>query len=46
MQPLPTTYALIPAAVRYDWSHNPLGNLYNKAELPTVPFRTDDWSAF
>lgn len=32
-----------PAAVRYDWSHNPLGNLYNKADLPTVPFRTDDW---
>jgi sialate O-acetylesterase len=32
-----------PAAVRYDWAHNPQGNLYNKADLPTTPFRTDDW---
>jgi sialate O-acetylesterase len=32
-----------PAAVRYDWSHNPEGNLYNNAKLPAVPFRTDDW---
>src|SRR5665213_684957 len=32
-----------PAAVRYDWANNPEGNLYNKANLPTVPFRTDDW---
>jgi sialate O-acetylesterase len=33
-----------PAAVRYDWAHNPQGNLYNKADLPAVPFRTDDWA--
>ena len=32
-----------PVAVRYDWAHNPQGNLYNKAGLPAVPFRTDDW---
>ncbi|MDB5334168.1 MAG: Sialic acid-specific 9-O-acetylesterase [Phycisphaerales bacterium] len=32
-----------PAAVRYDWAHNPQGNLYNKADLPAVPFRTDNW---
>jgi sialate O-acetylesterase len=30
-----------PTAVRYDWGNNPSGNLYNKAELPAVPFRTD-----
>jgi sialate O-acetylesterase len=34
-----------PAAVRYDWANNPQGNLYNKAGLPTVPFRTADWPA-
>jgi sialate O-acetylesterase len=32
-----------PVAVRYDWAHNPQGNLYNKAGLPAAPFRTDDW---
>ena len=32
-----------PAAVRYDWANNPQGNLYNKAGLPAVPFRTDKW---
>lgn len=32
-----------PVAVRYDWAHNPEGNLYNKADLPAFPFRTDDW---
>jgi hypothetical protein len=33
-----------PAAVRYAWANNPTGcNLYNKADLPAVPFRTDDW---
>lgn len=31
------------AAVRYDWSNNPQGNLYNSAGLPAAPFRTDDW---
>ncbi len=33
-----------PVAVRYGWSANPSCNLYNKANLPAVPFRTDDWS--
>jgi sialate O-acetylesterase len=32
-----------PVAVRYDWANNPTGNLYNKAGLPAVPFRTDQW---
>lgn len=34
----------IPAAVRYNWADNPVGNLYNKENLPAAPFRTDDWS--
>jgi len=33
-----------PVAVRYAWSNNPEGcNLYNKEELPAIPFRTDTW---
>lgn len=32
-----------PVAVRYAWANNPVTNLYNKANLPAVPFRTDDW---
>jgi sialate O-acetylesterase len=32
-----------PVAVRYDWGNTPDGNLYNKENLPAVPFRTDDW---
>ncbi len=30
-----------PKAVRYAWANNPVCNLYNKAGLPAVPFRTD-----
>lgn len=30
-----------PVAVRYAWADNPECNLYNKADLPAVPFRTD-----
>ena len=30
-----------PVAVRYNWSKNPPGNLYNEAGLPASPFRTD-----
>jgi sialate O-acetylesterase len=33
-----------PVAVRYAWANNPVCNLYNKADLPAVPFRTDDWN--
>jgi sialate O-acetylesterase len=34
-----------PIAVRYAWSDNPGQlDLYNKEELPAVPFRTDNWS--
>lgn len=32
-----------PVAVRYAWARNPVINLYNKALLPALPFRTDDW---
>jgi sialate O-acetylesterase len=33
-----------PAAVRYAWSNNPdQANLYNRAQLPAAPFRTDRW---
>ena len=32
-----------PIAVRYAWADNPECNLYNSADLPASPFRTDDW---
>ena len=32
-----------PVAVRYAWAANPACNLSNAADLPAVPFRTDDW---
>ncbi|MCP4978122.1 MAG: 9-O-acetylesterase [Maribacter sp.] len=32
-----------PVAVRYAWAANPTCNLYNGADLPASPFRTDDW---
>jgi sialate O-acetylesterase len=32
-----------PVAVRYGWANNPACNLYNGADLPASPFRTDDW---
>jgi sialate O-acetylesterase len=33
-----------PVAVRYAYSNNPEGcNLYNRADLPASPFRTDIW---
>jgi sialate O-acetylesterase len=32
-----------PIAVRFAWRNVPLPNLYNSAELPASPFRTDDW---
>ncbi len=34
---------LAPVAVRYGWANNPDVNLTNAANLPAVPFRTDDW---
>ncbi len=34
----------VPVAVRYAWDNNPEdANLYNKENLPVVPFRTDTW---
>ncbi len=32
-----------PVAVRYAWAYNPAATLYNAADLPAVPFRTDTW---
>ncbi len=33
-----------PIAVRFAWSDNPTCNLYNAADLPASPFRTDDFA--
>ena len=33
-----------PVAVRYGWDSNPACNLFNKEDLPAVPFRTDNWA--
>ncbi|NOR45767.1 MAG: hypothetical protein GQ534_09305 [Candidatus Delongbacteria bacterium] len=33
-----------PVAVRYGWSSDPKCNIYNSADLPLQPFRTDNWS--
>ena len=33
-----------PVAVRYAWADNPACNLYNGANLPAFPFRTDNWN--
>ncbi|MCA9034440.1 MAG: sialate O-acetylesterase [Planctomycetaceae bacterium] len=32
-----------PQSVRYAWASNPKISLYNSANLPASPFRTDDW---
>jgi sialate O-acetylesterase len=32
-----------PVAVRYGWADNPEASLYNRADLPATPFRTDAW---
>jgi sialate O-acetylesterase len=32
-----------PVAVRYAWADNPDVSLYNSADLPASPFRTDNW---
>jgi sialate O-acetylesterase len=32
-----------PVAVRYGWADDPEVSLYNGADLPMSPFRTDDW---
>lgn len=33
----------LPISVRYAWADYPIYNLYNGADLPADPFRTDDW---
>ncbi|MEO6314542.1 MAG: sialate O-acetylesterase [Chitinophagaceae bacterium] len=33
-----------PVAVRFAWKNVPTPNLYNKADLPASPFRTDNWT--
>jgi sialate O-acetylesterase len=32
-----------PVAVRYAWADFPKVNLYNRADFPAAPFRTDEW---
>jgi sialate O-acetylesterase len=32
-----------PIAVRYGWANYPIVNLWNRADLPATPFRTDDF---
>jgi sialate O-acetylesterase len=32
-----------PVAVRYGWANYPVGNLWNREDLPASPFRTDDF---
>lgn len=32
-----------PKAVRYAWASNPVISLFNGANIPASPFRTDDW---
>jgi hypothetical protein len=34
-----------PVSARYAWSKNPICNLYNSADLPAGPFRTDTWTS-
>jgi sialate O-acetylesterase len=34
-----------PVSARYAWSKNPICNLYNSADLPASPFRTDTWTS-
>ncbi|KAA6342687.1 hypothetical protein EZS27_009589 [termite gut metagenome] len=33
-----------PLNVRYAWENSPVCNLYNSADLPASPFRTDNWT--
>ncbi|MCA9086177.1 MAG: sialate O-acetylesterase [Planctomycetaceae bacterium] len=33
-----------PRSVRYAWAANPVFSLYNKANIPASPFRTDNWT--
>lgn len=34
-----------PVAVRYGWTDDPHCTLYNEAQLPAAPFRTDSWES-
>ena len=34
-----------PVAIRYAWEDDPKCNLFNAADLPASPFRTDDWTS-
>ena len=34
-----------PVAARYAWQSNPHATLFNAADLPAIPFRTDAWLA-
>jgi sialate O-acetylesterase len=36
--------APLPEAVRYAWENSPIASLFNGANLPASPFRTDSWT--
>jgi sialate O-acetylesterase len=38
-----SSFVPLPVAARYAWANNPVCNLYNAADLPASPFRTDSW---
>lgn len=37
-------FVTYPLSVRYAWAANPECNLFNGADLPASPFRTDNWN--
>ena len=36
-------HVLASVAERYAWASNPVCNLYNKSDMPALPFRKDSW---
>ncbi len=42
---LKSAFVSQPVSARYGWAKNPICNLYNSAELPASPYRTDSWAS-